>query len=277
MARWMKDTTQLSITRERELSRIIQERKDAEEGSKEYQEKRDAVNELVGSYAPLIEAISRERSSDIGAYGSSYEDFIAEAYLVSCQSALTFNPPPEGNVRFSSYVSLAITSSLSRMSLRTRSVVYVPASKMAEVRKWSHVYYRILNTGVEPDDDVVSEIAGVECTASDMHSVMGTTFDHPIDNEHNVPQPEKDSVTGMDKDTYSRRIAYAMHHTYGHHVGATMVDYLGLTSGEVKISPFFMNLFNSDFDDKDFFPHIPTLLNHPQYRVRIANYLEGEN
>lgn len=264
---WFGDSYPLSSDEEQDLVDIIQEGLDSDDPLKK-SNAQHAINDLVGAYSPLIEKIAREKFPQSGGYGFTYDDFLAESYLVATQCARTFQPNKGKTViRFSSYVSRAIVSSLGRMSLRSRSVVHVPSTVMADARKWSHVYYDMVNKGITPNDDDVSEISGVKYSSSDMRVVLGATFDHPIEESTDHPSV-KDVIKDYDESTIVEDLVDAIRLVYGEDADA-IITVLGITTGEASTSPFFLKLANPQFNDDTFFERLPTLLNHPHYKNRL--------
>lgn len=265
---WFGNSYPLSVEEEQDLVDIIQAGKDSSQPELR-QRAEYAIDELVGAYSPLIEKIAREKYPGSGGYAFTYEDFVAEAYLVAVQCAKTFRPDKGRKViRFSAYVSRAIVSSLTRMSLRSRSVVHIPATVMSDARKWSHVYYEMVNKGMEPDDDDVSEISGVDYNATDMRVVLGATFDHPIE-EASHPAVE-DPIKLFDQKHNTDELISKITKAYGDDAHL-IIHVLGIVSGEAKTSPFFLKLATHDHVDETIFDRLPTLLNHPVFKTRMVD------
>lgn len=198
-----KGKPQYKITAERELeiADIIKERRHlfAEDKSalnKEDLHKRNeadkAVEELVAAYAPFIEKLVQERIQDAGAYVYSTDDYISEAYIVAVQNARAFDPSKtEKPIRFSSYCSRPISSTISRLVSKSRSNLNIPSNKMKEARQWSHTLFDLSAHGIDATDDVVSEISGISSNQNDIRTILNSSLETELD-ESISPSYESD-------------------------------------------------------------------------------------
>lgn len=275
---WWGKTYPLSADEELDLVDIIHRGLDAPQGTPEYIASRDAINELVSSYSPLIEKVARERMSGHGHYGFSSEDFIGEAYFVAVQCAKTFNPYKSANpIRFSSYVTRAMISALSRINVRTRTPVSIPVSTLSKARQWSHVYHDLLNKGIQPRVEEISEICGSQFTEEEVHDILASSDNTEID--HALYIGVEDSQRTMDSDFYRNSIHHVFRKVYGDK--APYVDmFFGIGYNDALLAPFFMKVATDDNvsnDDIDiFFSHKDDYIHHPRYRAVIARELQSQ-
>lgn len=266
---WFGHVHSLTLEEEAEIVKDIQAGVNQDTGEYRTKKAEKGVATLVNSYSPFIEKISREKYRSAGGYGYSFEDFLAEGYLVAVQCAKKFDPSKSKKpIRFSSYVSRAIASSLGRMSMRSRSIVHVPTTVMSKARAWSRVYYDMLNKGIEPDDETVSELSGIDSTAQEVLSILGSTFDHPIEDDSHPHV--SDAIVSMDSESQKKVLEDVIMSAYGEKDGRNIIIALGISSGVAKTSRIDSIMGGDKIDDKDFYPKLVTFLNHPMYKVLRA-------
>ena len=270
---WWKESYPLSSDDELDLVDIIHAGKDADKGTQKRIAAKEAVDTLVSAYSPLIEKIARERMSSRGNYGHSPEDFIAEAYLIAVQCAYKFDPYKSSKpIRFSSYVARAISSSLSRLSVKTHSSASIPVTTLSKARQWSHVYHDMLSKGIKPVDEEVSEICGVDLTQSEAVEILSATIGEDIDNAYDIGV--KDAHKRLSYSTHEKNIDYGVDMVYGE-FSDTMKALLGIGYSHALVTPFAMrtetDINNSHigrfFDKKDDF------LYHPRFRKALAHHM----
>lgn len=277
---WFTGAEALSIEQEHELVKVIDNarewfntpKNELNEHQKEAVSKAiKASHSLVESYSMLIEKMAWERYSSSGGFGFDYDDFVAEAYVVAIQSAKAFNPSKGKSViRFSSYVSRAISSSLARMSMRSRSVATVPTSTMSDARKWSHTHFKLISMGLNPTDDEVSDISGVISTQHETSRILNASVDNDIndifppsmvDNFIDIDiEKVRDVIKSCIKEMYMDKapIAYAI---------------IGLDTGYPMMKP---SEISAQFKitrkmGKELIQEVQALINHPSFRVLVAS------
>lgn len=271
---WWQESYPLTADDELDLVDIIHAGIECEEGTQKYIAAQEAVDTLVSAYSPLIEKIARERMSSRGNYGHSAEDFIAEAYVIAVQCAHKFDPYKSSKpIRFSSYVSRAISSSLSRLSVKTHSSASIPVTTLSKARQWSHVYHDMLSKGIEPVDEEVSEICGVDFTQAEVVEILSATIDEDIDNAYNIGV--KDANRRLSQNSYEKDIDYGVDMVYGD-FSATMKALLGIGYSHALMTPFAMRTETSGIEHDDveeFFKNKDELLYHPRFRKALAHHM----
>lgn len=271
----------ITLEQELELCETIAQGKDyikKENPTVEEEEKASqalqASHKLVASYAPLIESIARRKYSSAGGFWGDVHDFINEAYFVALQCAFTFDPHKgRGTIRFSSYAPLAISATLDRVAMRSRSIVSVPASTMKSARKWSHVKFDLENKGIKADEKIVSKISGVDLTEMEALSILGLSSDSPIDDI--FPPSVEDTI----HDHYDYTVvSQALDKVLGKDSPLAKII-MGMNSEqEVMNSPF---LFSTANDSKDLkvgrqdFVRVYSLLKHPAIRKALAQEIHN--
>ena len=187
------EVTPISPEEELRLADII-----SEHDSAQSEEAIDAaVAELVKAYSLLIEKICFEAYSNGGKYGYNYEDFISEGYVVAVQCARSFRPRKGRNIiKFSSYLSRAISSALFRTAMRSRSSVSIPSTTVSDARRWAKVMFDLESKGLAADDYLVSAISGVSSNQGEVRTVLRYGENEQMDdNEHPyVLMDEADSL-----------------------------------------------------------------------------------
>lgn len=271
---WWEESYPLSADDELDIAEIIQEGINQEKGTPKYEAAQEAINTLVSAYSPLIEKIARERMSNRGNYGHDAEDFIAEAYVVAVQCAQKFDPSKSSKpIRFSSYVSRAIVSSLSRLSVKTHSSASIPVTTLSKARQWSHVYHDMLNKGIDPIDEEVSEICGVDFTQVEVTDILSATIGEDIDNAYNIGI--RDTNRRLSQNSHEKDIDYGVDMVYGD-FSSTMKALLGIGYSRALITPFAMRTEAEGVSSEEvdlFFEYKDELLYHPRFRVALAHHM----
>lgn len=271
---WWAESYPLSADDELDIVEIIQEGISEEKGTLKYEAAQEAINTLVSAYSPLIEKIARERMVNRGNYGHDAEDFIAEAYVVAVQCAQKFDPSKSSKpIRFSSYVSRAIVSSLSRLSVKTHSSASIPVTTLSKARQWSHVYHDMLSKGIEPVDEEVSEICGVDFTQAEVTEILSATVGEDIDNAYNIGI--RDTNRRLSQTSYEKDIDYGVDMVYGEFSG-TMKALLGIGYPRALITPFAMRTEAEGVSSEEvdlFFEYKDELLYHPRFRMALAHHM----
>lgn len=271
---WWAESYPLSADDELDIVEIIQEGISEEKGTLKYEAAQEAINTLVSAYSPLIEKIARERMVNRGNYGHDAEDFIAEAYVIAVQCAQKFDPSKSSKpIRFSSYVSRAIVSSLSRLSVKTHSSASIPVTTLSKARQWSHVYHDMLSKGIEPVDEEVSEICGVDFTQAEVIEILSATVGEDIDNAYNIGI--RDTNRRLSQTSYEKDIDYGVDMVYGEFSG-TMKALLGIGYPRALITPFAMRTEAEGVSSEEvdlFFEYKDELLYHPRFRMALAHHM----
>lgn len=242
------------------------------------EEAETSCHELVLGYSPLIEKMARERYSQLPEHRSTVDDFISESYIVALQCARTFNPSKGSKpMRFSSYFPRAVSSSLGRMSMRSRSLVSIPVQRMTDARKWSHTKFEMENLGISLTDEEVSEISGVDSTQQEVMGILGATSEDDLDSV---------IIPGGDKDTLYRENDYtelvsAIESSMSEFYTTGMMYLLGLKTGQALITRFLMSTemgdeVGDDFDVEQFLESYSGYVNHPVIRTRLARNLNND-
>lgn len=271
---WWPESYPLSAEDELDIAEIIQKGISKDKGTQEYKAAQEAIDTLVSAYSPLIEKIARERMANRGNYGHDAEDFIAEAYVVAVQCAQKFDPFKSSKpIRFSSYVSRAIVSSLSRLSVKTHSSASIPVTTLSKARQWSHVYHDMLSKGITPVDEEVSEICGVDFTQAEVTDILSATIGEDIDNAYNIGT--RDANRKMSQTSYEKDIDYGIDMVYGEFSG-TIKALLGIGYTRALITPFAMRTEAEGVDPEEvdlFFEYKDELLYHPRFRMALAHHM----
>lgn len=275
---WWAESYPLTADDELDIVDIIHAGVGEEEGTQKHQAAKEAINILVSAYSPLIEKIARERMASRGDYGHAAEDFIAEAYVVAVQCARKFDPAKSSTpIRFSSYVSRAITSSLSRLSVKTHSSASVPVTTLSKARQWSHVYHDMLNKGITPIDEEVSEICGVDMTQTEVSRILNASAGEDISDAYNIGV--RDAHRKLSASSYEQDIDLGLDMVYGR-FSSTIKALLGIGHTHCLMTPFAMKTETSGLgSDKidEFFTRKDEFLYHPRFRVSLSYYLMGKN
>lgn len=241
------------------------------------EEAEESCHELVLGYSPLIEKMARERHSQLPDHRSTVDDFISESYIVALQCTRTFNPAKGSKpIRFSSYFPRAVSSSLSRMSMRSRSLVSIPVQRMTDARKWSHTKFEMENNGISLTDEEVSEISGVESTQQEVMSILGATSEDDLDS---VIIPGSDDDTVYRENDYTELVS-AIEGSMSRFYSTGMMYLLGLKTGQALITRFLMSTEMGEdgegYDVDGFLESYPGYVNHPVIRSRLAQRLNNE-
>lgn len=236
-----------------------------------------ACHELVEGYAPLIEKIAHEHYRGVPEYRSSLDDFISESYIVALQCARTFDPSKgKRTIRFSSYFPRAVSSSLSRTAMRSRSLVSIPIQRMTDARKWSHTKFDMENQGVELTDEDISDISGVDSNQQEVMSVLGATSESNIDDI--TPPSVTDQLTTPVEDDYTR-VVTAINRSCSPEYALGLLYLLGLKTGQALLTRFLLSVeitpeAGNDYDVDTFLENYQGYVNHPVIRMRLAHYMK---
>lgn len=274
---WWEESYPLSAEDELDIMDIIHNGINEKKGTQKNIAAQEAVDILISAYSPLIEKIARERMSTMGDYGHSSEDFIAEAYVVAVQCAHKFDPSKSSSpIRFSSYVSRAIVSSLSRMSTKTHSSVSIPVTTLSKARQWSHVYHDMMSKGIQPVDEEVSEICGIDFTQSEVSNILNATVGEDIDSAYNIGTHDIDRTESYH--SYEKIIEHSLDMVYGD-TSDMIKALLGVGYNRAMTTPFSMRTEMDDIDSEDvddFFAQKDDFLYHPRFRVPVARTIRSQ-
>lgn len=277
-----KNATALSLEEELKLADEISQGVDfigqdnITQEQKELAEKAlEASHQLIESYSYLIETIATERYAQAGAY-SDLDEFISEAYIIALQCALKFNPhaSKRGIIRFSSYAPRAISSSLKRIIMKSRSMVSVPVSKMSDARAWSHTKFDLANKGVEADDETVSAISGIDMTENDAQNILmlseGETIDDifppSITDSHQVVSPQDaliEILEELDNDFWSDK-------------SSIIKRIIGIDNGKIAMKASDLSRYKDTTKEEaiEQIQEFTAIMNHPITRMRFKNSLD---
>lgn len=271
---WVPGSYSLSADAELDLVDIIRAGAGKDTSTDEYKDAREAVEVMVTSYAPFIEKLAWERMDTMGDYGFSHEDALGEAYLAAIQCAWSFDPSKSSTaIRFSSYASRAINSALSRMNAKTRTVVSTPITMLLQTRQWLHIYYDLVSKGVQPNDEEVSILCGVDMTFDEARQVVQSSAHEDISEAIDIGEYDRYMSSQPHR---AEDIVSACHDTYGGDADRVIMV-LGLENGKARISPFFLSNESrgkvTRKEAKEFFERKDELLSHPRYRVMMSRKL----
>ena len=234
----------------------------------------EARNRLVEAYSPLIEKIAREKYNSSESDSLTYNDFISEALITALQCAKNFDPYKSKKIiRFSNYVSRPVSSSLYRMSTKSKPQVSTPISVISKAKKWSHTYFDMLNKGLKVTDEEVSSISGVEMTQREVFEILDLSTTVSIEDiDH--PSIQDDYV--LEENEYLKNnIVKSIENIFLDDSDKALTS-LGLKGGNATFSPFLLatSLSIDSSEAKDFLNHFYSILNHPIVRMSIKNDLE---
>lgn len=243
-------------------------------------EAQESIEKLIKAYSPLIESVALEQYRNSGSYGFDEEDFIAEAYLISCQCAKTFDPSKGKKIiRFSSYAPRPITSALSRMSMRSRTQISVPTTVMANARKWSHTYFEMKNKGFDITDEQISEISGVDMDEHSVMEILGLSADSPI--EDIFPPSIKDEYQNPFFENDRERLIHSIENSCSPDMSKIIISALGLKSGTANTfskSRIYNDLYGEESISKltQKIDLSSSYLHHPVIRYRMIQELNSK-
>lgn len=232
-----------------------------------------AVHRLVEAYSPLIEKIAKEHYNSSDSPSVSYDDFLSEAMIVATQCARNFNPHKGRKIiRFSSYVSRPVSSSLLRVSLKAKTPLSTPNDKIADSRKWSHTFFDLANQGINVTDEVVSQISGVNMTQGEVSGILDSQHDQSIDDI--TPPGVIDKINLISDDDQRENIIHAFHCVFGEK-SIPLLTAMGVIGDVAIFSPFILSTTISipRKEAQSVLMDVPTLMSHPLTRFRIQSAL----
>ena len=277
----------LTQEEEIELAHTIQKGKEYINSDKDLSQEEETLRKesmkaserLVSSYSYLIEKIAEEKFYSSGPYGVTMDDYISEAYITALQCTLTFNPLSSKTqvIRFSAYAPRAISSVLSRMSMRSRSLVSVPTTVMSDARKWSHTKFDLENKGIRDiSDEDISAISGVSSSQQEIQSVLGLSKDNPLDDI--IPPSITDKINIRDENEEKHDIINALKEVFDTEEELYFAfEILGIETGVSLPTPFHLSA-NTQGDPKktdEFIKKFSGIMNHPHTRVKLENILNN--
>ena len=235
----------------------------------------ESSHKLVEAYSYLIETIATERYAQAGVY-SDIDEFISEAYIIALQCALTFNPhaSKRGVIRFSSYAPRAISSSLKRIIMKSRSMVSVPVVKMSDARAWSHTKFDLSNKGVQADDETVSAISGIDMTEQEAQRILMLSEDETIDDI--FPPSIHDTHQIISSEEAKSLIEQELLDDFWCDKSILISRVIGLESGTIAMKPTDLARYK-DINRAEAvikMQEFSTIMNHPAARLKFKNKMD---
>lgn len=282
---WFHGYYRLSLEEEKQAVEDIQQGRkylpvDDENLSKKQRERKqiaqDGVYRLVKGYSGFIEMIAKEQAKNNGRHATDLEDYLAEAYLVAVRSARTFNPEKAGtSIRFSSYVSRTLVSSLRRLTARSKTTVSATAKDVMDSETWSRIYFESKDINAGLTDDNVSQISGVNMGHRKALQVLALNENHPLDEQ----VAEKSGVTFIPEvsgEDFNEKFIQALRNVLGDQLAEEMSGVLSLSGGGEVSAGIALLSHNLDVDTdtaKEILSQVRGIFNHPSVRVQLEKEL----